>query len=123
MNRRPNNLDARLEKLERSRRPQGIPFFMVWGRSDSELTDAISKAKANGDLQVGDKFNAKIWTDASEPPPPRWVALAEIGYDELKIIAGGRNRTPLNRSEQNVMVNMTNADLSNWYAENLPSLA
>lgn len=123
MTRRPNNLDARLERLERSRRPKGTPFFMIWAMSDSELTDAISKAKANGDLQVGDRFDARIWTNPTEPPPPRLVTLAEMERDELTIIAGRENEPQLSNSERNALIGMTDADLSDWYAGTLPSLA
>jgi hypothetical protein len=110
-----------VDRLERFRRPKGTPFFMIWGRSDSELTDAISKAKANGDLQVGDKFDAKIWINPTEPPPSRLITLAEMEYDELAIIAGPRKAIE-DISAHHALVQMTDADLSDWYANNLPSL-
>jgi hypothetical protein len=123
MTRRPNNLNARLDRLERFRRPKGTPFFMIWGKNESELTDAVSKAKANGDLRVGDKYDTKIWTNPTEPPPPRFVTLADMEREELTIIAGKENQPPPNNSERSALIGMTDADLSDWYAGTLPLLA
>jgi hypothetical protein len=126
MNRRQGNLPARLEKLERVSRPKGEQFFMIWGRSEADLADALAAAKADGSLQVGDRFDTRLWTHATEPPPARWISLAEMGYEELEIIAGrghaidGGEPTPVRHPE---LCRISDAELSTGYANSLPSLA
>ncbi len=92
MNRRQGNLPSRLDKLERVSRPKGEQFFMIWGRTDTDLVDALTTAKADGTLQVGDRFDTKLWTHATGPPPARWISLAEVSDEELEIIAGRKDR-------------------------------
>jgi hypothetical protein len=124
MNRRQGNLPSRLEKLERVSPTKGAQFFMIWGKSDGELAAAIERAKANGDVQVGDKFSARIWTHPTEPRAPRWVTVAEMERDELIIFAGGEeeDQAPLSHSERNALNRMTNAELSTCIANGLPSV-
>jgi hypothetical protein len=50
---------------------------MIWGRDDADLASKLNNAKAEGDLQPGDKFDTRIWPYSSEPPPPRWISLDE----------------------------------------------
>jgi hypothetical protein len=125
MNRKQGNLPARLERLERVSRPKGEQFFMIWGRTETDLVDALAAAKADGTLQVGDRFDTKLWTHATEPPPARWISLAEVSDEELEIIAG-RNRannddkaTPAQRAD---LCRISDAELSSVYARGLPVL-
>src|SRR6202035_5212544 len=78
MNWRPNNLKGRVVKLERLRRPKGDRFFMIWGRDKADLERKLAKAKAEGDLLPGDRFDTRIWTNSSAPSPPRWTRLDEM---------------------------------------------
>jgi hypothetical protein len=126
MNRRQGNLPSRLDKLERVSRPKGEQFLMIWGRTDTDLVDALAAAKADGTLQVGDRFDTKLWTHAAEPPPARWISLAEVSDEELEIIAGRKDRaiddgelTPAQRAD---LCRISDAELSSVYARGLPVL-
>jgi len=89
MSRRLNSLSARITRLERFRRPKGDRFFLIWGRDQIELTDALNRAKTAGEVRVGDRFDARIWTCPTQPPPARSVSLDEVSHEELVILAGG----------------------------------
>jgi hypothetical protein len=126
MNRRQGNLPARLEKIEQVVPSKGAQFFMIWGRTETGLADALAAAKADGSLQVGDRFDAKLWTHATEPPPARWISLAELSDEELKIIADHKDRaiddnkpTPAQHAE---LCRISDAELSTVYARDLPVL-
>jgi hypothetical protein len=120
MKRRTGSLSLRLEKLEQVSRPEGDQFYMIWGKTETDLADELSRAKANGALVNGDRFDARVWTNATEPPPPRWTTLAEMERDELVIIAGGEHRKA--EADGGPARLMSNAELSTWYANNLPSM-
>ncbi len=122
MKRRPNNLIDRVIELERLWRPKGGRFFMIWGIDESGLTDALNKAKAAGDARVGDKFNAAIWTSPTQPPAGRWVSLDEISHEELAILAGGKAKTQRSDVSSLDMARYSDAELSSFYANGLPSL-
>src|ERR1700726_1335631 len=59
---------GRVVKLERLRRPKGARFFMIWGRDEADLARKLAKAKAEGDLLPGDRFDTRIWTYSSALP-------------------------------------------------------
>src|SRR5258707_468755 len=110
MNRRPNNLRSRVIELERFRPPKGGRFFMIWGRDDADVLRKLTSAKVDRDLQPGDSFDTKIWSYSSEPPPPRWISLAEMTYEELEIVAGGKNHE--DRRAHPSFVHWSNNELS-----------
>jgi hypothetical protein len=60
MNRRPDNLNGRIVKLEDlyRRRPRDNRFFLIWGRDEADLARRLAKAKADGDLLPGDRFDS-----------------------------------------------------------------
>jgi hypothetical protein len=122
MNWRPNNLKGRVVKLERLRRPKGARFFMIWGRDKADLARQLAKAKAEGDLLPGDRFNTRIWTNSSAPSPPRWTRLDEMSHEELVIIAGGENRKD-KYLPPSIACQWTDAELSDFYADSLRRLA
>ena len=93
MKRRPNNLNMRVTRLEQLRSPKGERFFLIWGTDQIELTDALNKAKASGDVRVGDRFNARIWTCPTPPPAARWVSLDGVSHAELVILAEAEAKT------------------------------
>jgi hypothetical protein len=124
MNRRPNNLNGRIVKLEAvcRRPPRDSRFFMIWGRDDADLGRKLSDAKNGGDLVPGDRFDTKVWTHSSEPPSPRWTRLDEMGDDELTVITGGEDREDKNLPPS-VSDQWTDAELSDFYAGSLPRVA
>jgi hypothetical protein len=122
MNWRLNNLKGRVVKLERLRRPKGARFFMIWGRDKADLARKLAKAKAEGDLLPGDRFNTRIWTNSSAPSPPRWTRLDEMSREELVILAGGENRED-KYLPPSIACQWTDAELSDFYADSLRRLA
>jgi hypothetical protein len=99
---------------------------MIWGRTETDLVDALATAKADGTLQIGDRFDTKLWTHASDPPPARWTSLAELSHDEMKLIADHKDRsiddgkrTPAQHAE---LCRISDAELSTVYARGLPVL-
>ena len=122
MKRRPNNLIDRVIALERLRRPKGGRFFMIWGRDDADLASKLNNAKAIGDVRVGDKFNAAIWTSPTQPPGARWVSLDEVSDEELVILLGSEAKTGNDHRSVNVARYLSDAELSSIYANGLSSL-
>jgi len=122
MKRRPNNLNMRVTRLEQLRSPKGERFFLIWGTDQIELTDALNKAKASGDVRVGDKFNAAIWTSPAQPPAVRWVSLDEVSREELVILAGRQAKTEGSDISSLNLARYSDAELSSIYANGLPSL-
>src|SRR5271166_3446374 len=122
MPRRPNSLLNRVIELERLRRPKGARFFMIWSIDESGLTDALNKAKAAGDVRVGDKFNARIWTCSTQPPAARWISLDEVSHEELVILARSEAKTQRSDVSSLNMARYSDAELSSFYANGLPSL-
>jgi hypothetical protein len=122
MKRRGGSLSVRLEKLEQVSRPEEDQFYMIWGKTETDLADELSRAKANGALVDGDRFDARVWTNATESPPPRWTTLAEMDRDELTIIAGREDEKTTVSADPGPERLMSNAELSSWYANNLPSV-
>jgi hypothetical protein len=122
MKRQAGSLSGRLERLEQVARPEGDQFYMVWGKTETDLADALSRAKVSGALVKGDRFDARVWTLATEPPPSRWTMLAEMERDELAIIAVGEGQKAEAADCEPARL-MSNAELSTWYANNLPSVA
>lgn len=120
MSRRLNNLSVRITRLEQFRRPKGDRFFMIWGMDQIELTDALNKAKAAGEVRVGDRFNARIWTSPTQPSASRWVSLDELSDEELVILAGGEAET--GSSDGLNVARYSDAELSSYYANGLPFL-
>ena len=121
MNRRPNNLKGRVVELERLRRPKGDRFFMIWGRDKADLARKLAKAKAEGDLLPGDRFDTRIWTYSSALPAQRWTRLDEMSREELVILAGGENRED-KYLPPSIACQWTDAELSNFYADSLRRL-
>jgi hypothetical protein len=119
VNRRPNNLRARVENLERHRRPKGSRFFMLWGSDEIELTDALSKAKASGDVGIGDKFCCHVWALSTQPPPPRWVSFHEMSDKEWAIFAEGADK---DKNADNSLRRFSDAEISLLVANGLPTL-
>jgi hypothetical protein len=122
MNRQPNSLKGRVVKLESfcKQRPRDSRFFMIWGKDEADIEGKLHAAKAGGDLNPGDRFNAKIWTGPGLPPAPRWTQLNEISDDELAVLAtGGREEQHLHPS---IASQWSDADLSESYANSLPVL-
>ena len=95
---------------------------MIWDRDQIELADALNNAKAAGDVQVGNKFNVGIWTCPTQPPAARWVSLDEISHEELAILAGGEAKTQRSDVSSLDMARYSDAELSSFYANGLPSL-
>src|SRR5271166_603866 len=122
MKRRSNNLIALVIELERLLRPKGGRFFMIWGIDNADLARKLSNARAEGDLQPGDKFDTKIWTYFSAPPPPRWISLDEMTDEELAIIAGGENREA-QHIHPSIASQLSDGELSEVYADRLRCLA
>src|ERR1700680_3957385 len=122
MNWRPNNLRGRVVKLERLRRPKGARFFMIWGRDKADLARKLAKAKAEGDLLPGDRFNTRIWTNSSAPSPPRWTRLDEMSREELVILAGGETRED-KYLPPSIACQWTDAELSDYYVDTWRRLA
>ena len=122
MNRRPNNLKGRVVELERLRPPRSARFCMIWGRDKADLARKLAKAKAEGDLLPGDRFDTRIWTNSSAPSPPRWTRLDEMSREELVILAGGENRED-KYLPPSIACQWTDAELSNFYLDSLRRLA
>jgi hypothetical protein len=120
MNRRPDNLNGRIVKLEGlyRRRPRDNRFFLIWGRDEADLAQRLAKAKADGDLLPGDRFESRIWSHASAPPPPRRTALHEVNDEELRIIAGG-GEGEVEHPDPSIACQWTDAELSEFYANSL----
>jgi|HubBroStandDraft_2_1064218.scaffolds.fasta_scaffold127670_2 hypothetical protein len=120
MNRRSGSLSTRVEKLEQVSRPEGDKFYMIWGKTEADLADALSEAKTSGALVKGGRFDIRLWTHAAEPPPPRWTTLAEMDRDELTIIAGREDGKTTAATDTGVARLMSDGEISTWYANNLP---
>src|SRR5271154_6794793 len=110
--RRSNNLMGRVIELERLRCPKGGRFFMIWGRDQIELTDALHKAMAAGDVQASDRFNAKIWTCPTPPPAARWVSLDRVSHSELVILAEAEAKTGSSDDRSLNVARYSDAELS-----------
>lgn len=93
---------------------------MIWGMDESGLADALHKAETAGDVRVGDKFDARIWTCPTQPPPARWVSLDELSDEELAFLAGGEAKT--GSPDGLNVARYSDAELSSFYANGLPSL-
>lgn len=119
MTRRPFNLPARLEKLELLHRHTGASFFMIWGKDDADLEVKLNDAKESHDLNVGDRYDTRIWTSHGAPPSPRWTRAHEMSYEELVILAGGEAHEK-HHLHPSTACQWSDAELSDFYAESLP---
>jgi hypothetical protein len=64
-----------LRTLEGARR--GGVFFLVWGRSASELAERLTESKAAGLIGAGDVVVKATWGGVNGSPPSRWIAERE----------------------------------------------
>lgn len=94
---------------------------MIWGKDETDLATKLAKAKADGDLLPGDRFDTKIWTHASAPPSPSRTALHEVSIEELRTIAGSRHDEGPHLPSS-IACQWTDAELSDIYANGLPSV-
>ena len=92
---------------------------MIWGRDEADLAKKLAKAKADGDLLPGDRFDTKIWTSSSAPAPPRWTRLDEMSHEELAILADGKDE----RLNPSIACQRSDAELSDLYVDSLRCLA
>jgi len=119
MNRQANSLAGRVGKLERLQRPEVSSFYLIWGRDAADLANKLHDAKERGVVKRGDKFDARVWTRPDPPPAPRWTVANEMSVDELTIVVGREERDPDAWRHLSVS-GLSNAQLSNIYAEHLP---
>ena len=122
MTRRTFSLPARLERLELLRRPTGASFFMIWGKDDADLELKLNDAKESRDLNVGDRFDTRIWTFPGAPPSPRWIRADEMSCEELVILSGGEDRDD-QHLHPSIACQWSDAELSDIYANSLSCLA
>jgi hypothetical protein len=81
-------IEIRLRKLEAARLPPDAVFFLVWGRSDAEIEQAVNHAKEAGTISRGNVLVRAHWRGANGAPQSRWIAgarreLSPAEYDAL----------------------------------------
>ena len=72
-------LESRLGKLEAARQPPKAVFFLVWGRDEAEIEQAVASARAGGSLGRGDTIVRALWTGHNGMPARRGIRMN--GYE------------------------------------------
>ena len=78
--------EQRLEKLERTLRPEGEKVFLVWGRDEEAAHRALSESCKFGEVRKGDLAFCAVWPHADDLPLSRWVTFTQLSYRELGAI-------------------------------------
>lgn len=69
------SLERRLRRIE-EKRPAGVPFFLVWGRTPEEAQDAMPGAGVAKAVML-------IWPHSGPVPPSRRVVLDDDGLSKM----------------------------------------
>jgi hypothetical protein len=70
------NLSRRVARVE-AKRPQGVPVFMVWGRTIEEATAGVDARRAAGTMSRTEAAAAMVWPDPGPVPSSRRIWLPE----------------------------------------------
>lgn len=85
------SLATRLQKLERTHKPEGGVFFMVWASDRAGVDAALDSAREAGRIRAGDIVIGEVWPTELEPlPASRWLVnnsgRAEMPDDEEDVL-------------------------------------
>jgi hypothetical protein len=86
MKTRSRNLAERVMELERRCPNEPSRFYMIWGKDDADCATKLKKAKTDGEIKRGDRFDMKVWTNPAPMPAPRWTSfpqMLEVGEFEV----------------------------------------
>ncbi|AWN39957.1 hypothetical protein [Methylobacterium durans] len=74
------SLSRRLEKVE-AKRPPGVSFFLIWGRTLEEAEGEIALRERAGTLRKGSDAVALVWPDPEPMPASRSIRFG-LGFGQ-----------------------------------------
>jgi hypothetical protein len=100
-------------------------LFMVWGKSESDIRQAFTRAHMAGEIREGDPVQWCLWPFHSRMPAPRWTTMSTLSDEELKaLIADLRDRlgscNPDYEQDPRAWSRMTDAEIDAAVVAGLP---